>query len=152
MWKRILAMLLLALVCAPLAVPLKPVKRPPDALKCLAWVVHDESRGESLRGSRAVLDVVLKRMNDERKGACEIIAAPSQFSGYNAQAPYVDNKEALDRYQVVKRMKPVTTECKYFHAVYVHPAWANKMTFCFRIGKHIWYKEKKHGSKRSGSR
>lgn len=148
MWKRILAAIALALVCAPLAIPKKPVKHAPEPLKCLVWVVHDESRGEPLRGSRAVLDAVLKRMKDTGKGACEIVSQPRQFSGYNAQAMYVDNKEALARYHVVKRMKPVTHECKYFHAVYVHPAWANKMTRCFRIGKHVFYKEKKHDNRK----
>jgi spore germination cell wall hydrolase CwlJ-like protein len=148
---RVLLAILLAIVCSPLASPQKvryTSDPKPKAYQCLAWVVHDESRGEPLRGSRAVLDAVLKRMKDSGKAACEVIAEPSQFSGFYPEAPYDVSKEALQRFVAVAKMKPVTVECKYFHAVYVHPAWANKMTKCFQVGKHIFYKEKKHASRK----
>lgn len=148
--KKLALAALLALACSPLAIPPKvvynPVPKQPESYRCLAWVVHDESRGEPLKGARAVLDAVLKRMKDTGKKACEIIAQPKQFSGYHPNAPYEVSDEAVERFVTVAKMRPVTVECKYFHAVYVHPAWATKMTRCFQVGKHVFYKEKKHGN------
>lgn len=154
--KKVLLAILLAVICSPLAIPGKvvynPVPKQPTSWQCMAWVVHDESRGEPLKGSRAVLDVVLKRMKDTGKKACEVIAQPSQFSGYHSSAPYRVSKEAVERFVRVAKMRPVTVECKYFHAEYVHPEWATKMTKCFQIGKHIFYKEKKHAKGKRSNR
>lgn len=140
--KRLIAAVLLYVVCSPLSIPPEPVKQPLRGWQCLAWVVHDEARGESLRGARAVLDVVLARMKSTGKTACEIIAQPKQFSGYNERAVYLVSKLAIGRYIVVANMKPVVRGCKFFHAVYVSPAWATKMKRCAQIGRHIFYKEK----------
>lgn len=143
--KRLIAALLLAIVCSPIAVTKEVVHTPTPSWRCLAWVVHDESRGEPLKGSRAVLDVVKKRMKDSGKSACEVVAEPKQFSGYSERKLYEEvSDEALHRYKRVAKMKPVAVECKYFHAVTVRPAWATKFKPCIRIGKHIFYKEKKH--------
>lgn len=52
---------------------------------CMAQVIHDEARGESLAGKEAVAQVVLNRMKDGRfgRGACGVARKPRQFSGYH---------------------------------------------------------------------
>lgn len=144
----------LVLVCSPLAIP--PKVKPytgPEQWRCLAWVVHDEARGEPLKGARAVLDVVLARMKATGKSACEVIAQPRQFSGYKGhKALYELSDETLRRFVKVAKMKPVAVECKHFHATYVRPVWATKMRVCFRIGRHVFlkeiHKEKKHDNRK----
>ena len=146
MIKKLVVAIFLAIACSSLAIPTNVaytvVPETPKETKCLAWVVHNESRGESLEGSRAVLDVVLKRMRDSGKEACDVIAERRQFSGYHERAVRNVSEEALRRYDVVSAMKPVGYKCKYFHAKHVRPAWATKMTKCFRIGNHLFFKEK----------
>lgn len=140
--KYLIAAILMVIVTVPLAAPQKVAYKPIPSWRCLAWVVHDESRGEPLKGSRAVLDVVKKRMKDSGKSACEVVAEHRQFSGYGKKWLYEDVDEvALLRYKRVAEMKPVAVECKYFHATNVRPAWATKMKPCYRVGKHIFYKE-----------
>jgi len=144
--KRWIVLLVLLLVCSPLAIPpAMPKWKGPEQWRCLAWVVHDEARGEPLKGARAVLDVVLARMKDSGKTACEIVAAPRQFSGYKHERQLYELKnEALLRFVQVAKMKPIAVECKHFHATHVSPAWATKMIRCFQIGRHVFYKERKH--------
>lgn len=146
MFRKLVVAMLLAITCSPLAIPQQVVyntaPKQPEESHCMAWVVHNESRGEPLKGSRAVLDVVLKRMQDSGKKACEVIAEPKQFSGYYERSVHEVSEEALQRFIAVAAMRPVTTKCKYFHAKRVSPAWATKMTKCFQIGNHIFYKEK----------
>lgn len=143
--KRLFLALILCFICLPLSTPQKVEYKPPEAWRCMAWVVHDESRGEPLRGARAVLDVVLWRMKKTGKSACEIVAQPKQFSGYKGERVlYELSDEALARFVRVAKMKPVAVQCTHFHAVYVRPAWATKMTRCYQIGRHVFYKERKH--------
>jgi spore germination cell wall hydrolase CwlJ-like protein len=143
--RKIIVALLLMMSCSQLSIPPRLEYKPPEPWRCMAWVVHDEARGESLKGARAVLDVVLRRMKKTGKSACDVVSAPRQFSGYSERKVYnvtLTNKEALQRFIQVAKMKPVAVQCTHFHATYVRPAWATKMTRCVRIGKHIFFKEK----------
>lgn len=154
---RWLLAILLVAVCSPLAkIPpppptLKPVIKTITPEECLAWVIHSEARGESLRGARAVLDVVYARMKKRKKGACQIISAKKQFSGYHRGAFNKVTDGMLDRYYQASKLKPVMKGCTYFHADYVFPAWKDEMIECGVVGRHIFYKEKPI-EKRIGSR
>lgn len=147
MMKWLLA-ILLAVVCTPIAIS-PPVPRGiarqvvSKEDKCLAWVMHDEARGESLRGARAVLDAVKTRMKKRKLGACEVIAQKGQFSGYSSGSLKTVTGSMLDRYEKAKKLRPVVAGCGYFHAIYVEPVWAEGMTLCASVGKHIFYKERK---------
>lgn len=149
---------LLAAVCSPLAtispspyVP-KPLPREISAEECMAWVVHSEARGESLRGARAVIDVVHARMKKNKKGACQIISARKQFSGYKKGVFSKVTDSMLDRYHKAVALKPVVKGCTFFHATYVEPAWKFSMIECGQVGNHIFYKEKPREPKRFENR
>ena len=57
-------------------------------ITCVALAVYYESRGESLRGQRAVASVVMNRKHSSRFGgsACEVIHQRGQFSFVRGQA------------------------------------------------------------------
>ena len=132
-----------------------PKEPPISDEQCLAWVIHDEARGESLRGARAVLDVVLVRMEQRKQTACDAVKEPSQFSGYRAGVFKQVDEAMLTRLKKVSKMSPEVSNCPYFHATYVSPVWRWKMQRCKQIGKHIFYKpikEKTHGKQPSNRR
>lgn len=137
--------LLLFCVCTDLAVP-PPIKPLPDDDLCLAWVIKDEARGEPLKGQRAVLDVVLKRMEVRKLTACEVVKESKQFSGYKPGMEFklhknVDEKD-LTRLYNLRKMNPVVEQSTYFHAEYVKPDWRHKMKRILQVGKHIFYVQK----------
>lgn len=144
--------LLLAVICSPIEIepklpPYVPkavvVKAKPSTEKCLAWVINDEARGESLQGARAVLDAVKTRMKKRKMGACQVIAQKSQFSGYRPGKLKTVTDSMLGRYYKASKMQPVFYGCDYFHATYVRPQWADEMTLCGSVGNHVFYKERK---------
>ena len=111
--------------------------------RCIAWAIHDEARGEPLRGARAVMDVILKRMATRGKSACEIIAQPGQFSGYRHNFVKNISSKSLARFLKVRSMQPVVKDAEYFHAEYVQPGWARGVEVVAKIGRHVFYKERK---------
>lgn len=139
---RWLLALVLVFTCSELAVPPEVIKRPVTATECLAWVINDEARGESLKGARAVLDVVLRRMKLRKKTACQVVAEPKQFSGYKPGVFLGITQEMLTKYEVVNKMPPSVPNCEYFHANYVSPYWNNGLVKCKQIGNHIFYRAK----------
>lgn len=122
------------------------VKQPTSDDICLAWVVKDEARGESQRGQKAVLDVVMKRMETRKLTACEVVKQPKQFSGYKqgTELRLHENvsEEDLTKLYELYRMEPVVKNSEYFHAEYVKPAWRKKYERIKQIGKHIFYNQK----------
>jgi N-acetylmuramoyl-L-alanine amidase len=130
-----------------LAIPAKVVYSLSEPSKCLAWVIHDEARGEPQKGARAVLDAILTRMKKRNKTACEVIAEPRQFSGYKPYIEFKVDDKMIASYEAIQKLPPVVAGCDYFHARSVSPAWRHKMTPCKQVGNHIFYKEKKHDSK-----
>lgn len=142
---KLLLGLLLALSCTDLAIEAR-VSPIDQNLVCKAWVVKDEARGESMKGQRAVLDVVLKRMSTRHLTACEVVMQESQFSGYKKGVEIALHKNVsekdLDKYTEVDKMGSQCSECTHFHATYVKPNWRNKMKRLLQIGKHVFYEEK----------
>jgi hypothetical protein len=132
-------------------------KVPPKELNCLAEAVYFEARGEPEIGQRAVAQVVLNRaasgvypksicgvvyQNQNRRNAC-------QFSFACDGKPEVKNETAAWREaQVVARQvasgdveTPALRTATHYHALYVQPAWAAKMTRLSKIGLHVFYRE-----------
>ena len=109
---------------------------------CIAWVLDSEARGESLRGGRAVLDVVLSRMHLRHKSACEVVRERGQFSGYTRKTKIRVTEKMLTRAEEIYNMEPVfRSDCEYFHNTSVNPNWKG-MAFCAKIGKHKFYRRK----------
>lgn len=130
------------LECSVLSIPshVQPIS---DDFICTAWVVQDEARGESLKGQRAVLDVVLKRMKTRKLSACAVIKQDKQFSGYKNGMELKLHKnvseESLTKLDKLFKMEPVVKNSEYFHAEYVKPTWRHEMKRIVQIGKHIFY-------------
>lgn len=136
--------MLLLLAPEDLAIPSRVFyKLLPTEKDCLAWVIHDEARGEPLRGARAVLDAVLARAKKRQKPVCEVVSEPRQFSGYSPEKIFFVDEKMLQRYREVAELRPVAEGCDYFHATYVKPRWRYSMKVCRQVGKHIFYKEKR---------
>lgn len=133
--------MLLATSCSALTAPVKVIREPVSVVQCGAWVIHDEARGESLKGARAVLDVVKERARLSGKTVCDVVKQPKQFSGYRRGQSFSMSEEQIERYWTVARMEPVVKGSTHFHATYVNPKWNKKMKVVKKVGSHIFYKE-----------
>ncbi|MEO0497147.1 MAG: cell wall hydrolase [Pseudomonadota bacterium] len=124
--------------------------------KCLAEGIYFEARGEPVRGQAAVAQVILNRVRNP--------AFPGTICGVVYQNRNWRNRcqfsFACDRirdrignpklYRDIVEVASATTSGKiwldevgsstHYHATYVRPRWARKMTRLTRIGKHIFYR------------
>lgn len=120
------------------------------AVMCLAMNVYWEARDQSLAGQVAVAQVTINRVfspvypND----VCSVVYERNQFSWYwDGKSDVPKEKEAWNRAQMVAKgvlagsghsdLKGVMN----YHAVYVKPYWASKMSMVATIGDHIFYVE-----------
>ncbi len=137
------------MLCVSLLSTPSPISLITDDTLCLAWVVQDEARGEPVKGQKAVLDVVLKRMEVRHLSACEVVKQPSQFSGYKQgmEIKLYENVslESLTKLHELCKMEPVVKNSEYFHAQSTKPSWRNKMKRVVQIGKHIFYRSDTKG-------
>ncbi len=146
---RLLLAIYLASYCTALVIPADIPKTPVKAVKrgytpseCLSWVLNSEARGEPLKGSRAVLDVVYERMARKDITACQVVMEKGQFSGYKIGMKLAINEDMLTRLEEASRIEPVAKGCTHFHARNVSPTWAKSMTKCASVGGHIFFREK----------
>lgn len=113
---------------------------------CKAYTVFREAGGESLRGQRAVLDIVENRMRIRNKTACEIMAERGQFSFYKAGMRIKITMDVLLNFLNVANMQPVLPRnCEYFHNRSVKPPWSKKFKRVVTIGGHSFYEERNYG-------
>jgi spore germination cell wall hydrolase CwlJ-like protein len=127
--------------------------------QCLAEAIYYEARGEPLEGQVAVAEVVLNRVDDRRypNSVCGVTkqgverGRGCQFS-YACDGRPEQMTSAGPRLQAQKLAgimlaghdRVVTDGATHFHARYVRPGWASRLTRTAQIGQHIFY--------RSGSR
>jgi N-acetylmuramoyl-L-alanine amidase len=109
---------------------------------CKAYAVYMEARGESLRGQRAVLDVIHNRMWDRKLSACGVVKQRKQFSFYNVRKQMELARKDLTHFLVVATMPPVAGKSTFYHERRVHPVWARAMKREAAIGSHIFYTTK----------
>lgn len=111
--------------------------------QCLASVIYYEARGESLKGKRAVLDVVKHRMQTSGKSACTVVKQRKQFSWYPQKPIKRYNKEMQQLLAEVRAHGKVLINERYlyFFSKRIKPKWAYNME-CRTIGKHNFCKEK----------
>lgn len=124
-------------------------------LNCLATAIYFEARGESYRGQVAVAQVVLNRVahklypaticgvvyqNQHRRNACQF-----SFACDGMPERITDRKswtQAEDIARDVAAGSAYLTEVGYsthYHATYVYPHWAPRMTKVTKIGLHVFY-------------
>jgi hypothetical protein len=128
-------------------------------MHCLATAIYFEARGESIKGQKAVGEVILARTHvpgrptticgvvyegSERKTGC-------QFSFTCDHIPDVVRTERLwlraERVaRTVMRTRGrgrIVRGATFYHADYVNPAWASGMVRVAQIGSHIFYRPKR---------
>jgi spore germination cell wall hydrolase CwlJ-like protein len=127
--------------------------------QCLAEAIYYESRGEPLEGQVAVAEVVLNRVDDRRypNSVCGV-TKQGAGNGRGCQFSYAcdgrpermaDSGPRLQAQKLAGIMlaghdRVVTDGATHFHARYVRPGWASRLTRTAQIGQHVFY--------RSGSR
>lgn len=128
-----------------------------DELQCLAMNIYHEARGESIEGRMAVAYVTLNRMASDRfpDSICAVVKQGGetrrhrcQFSWWcdgrsdrplDQQAWHDSVFSAIDA--VMFSQHDTTGKALFYHADYVKPSWARKMTRTSRIGRHIFYRD-----------
>lgn len=130
---------------------------PPKELKCLAEAVYFEARGEPETGQRAVAQVVLNRaasgiypssicgvvyQNQNRRNACQFsFACDGKPEAKNETAAWRKAQAVAREVAAGEVDTPVLRTATHYHASYVKPAWAAKMTRLSKIGLHVFYRE-----------
>ncbi|WP_340588231.1 cell wall hydrolase [Erythrobacter alti] len=119
-------------------------------LMCLAQAVYFESRGEPLDGQLAVARVVINRADSNRfpDDYCSVVTQRAQFSFVrggripqpNAASAAWDRAVAVARIAHRDLWESPADDSLYFHATYVRPRWAGRMTRRAQIDSHIFYR------------
>ncbi len=136
---------------------------------CLALNDYFEARGESLAGRLAVTTVVLNRAMDPRFPAnlCSVIKQNKnrallhrcQFSWtcdgrsdtpHNNIAWHRSLKLAAAVLQKDSSLVDPTGGALWYHSVFVHPAWADRLEVSGIVGGHIFYRDMEHVSAARG--
>ena len=114
----------------------------------LTLCVYHEARGEPPEGQRAVVHVVMNRVEKRNKPVKEIILQPFQFSWANqGKRPAIKDYHALEQCAVSvaealdERVQGKNLDgADHYRAVYVDPSWDDNMTVVKKIGKHIFFR------------
>ncbi|MDO5369502.1 cell wall hydrolase [Paracoccus sp. (in: a-proteobacteria)] len=117
------------------------------SLQCLTEALYHEARGESVKGQRAVAEVILNRVDHPAfpSSVCGVINQPKQFS-YKGKVGRMRDRAAAQRAQRIATEalagapRSLTGGATYFHTTYVKPSWAKRFTRTTRIGAHIFYR------------
>lgn len=119
---------------------------------CLTSAIYHEARGSSLRDQYAVAEVVLNRSHDENyaDSICGVLREPGQFPWYKKRMiPKKRNQEAWQLAEKIafdvqlNKNQVLSKNVTHFHAQYVRPKWARSMKRVTKIGKHIYYSDRK---------
>lgn len=127
-----------------------------SALKCLTEALYFEARGESVKGQRAVAEVILNRVDHPAfpNSVCSVVNQRGQFS-YKGGNLRMRERAAANRAQKIAQdylagaPRGLTSGATYFHTTYVRPSWSKRFTRTTQIGSHIFYR--RGGGKRVAS-
>lgn len=128
-----------------------------DELQCLAMNIYHEARGESSAGRMAVAHVTLNRAASPRfpDNICDVVKQGGETRRHRCQFSWwCDGKSDRPKdsaaweesvFAAITAMTfghdDVTGDALFYHADYVNPYWAGKMTRTGRIGRHIFYRD-----------
>jgi spore germination cell wall hydrolase CwlJ-like protein len=139
------------------AFPLEPLTVAPDQALCLARAIYFEARGEGRDGQLAVAQVVLNRVknpaypstvcgvvyqNKTKRNRCQFSFACDGRSDRVTDQTAFKRAEALARRSVEEQQAtfiPEVGSATHYHATYVRPRWAGRMTETDKIGRHVFY-------------
>ena len=118
--------------------------------RCLAQAVYFESRGEPLDGQLAVARVIVNRAESRTfpDDYCSVVTQRSQFSFVRGGRIPAPNRAsaAWERAKAIAHIahrdlwESEAGDALYFHARYVSPSWARRMTARATIDNHIFYR------------
>jgi len=125
-------------------------------LRCLALNIYWEARSEPLDGQLAVAGVTLNRVADPKfpETICGVVKHSRSARLHRCQFSWwCDGKKdtpvetaAWKRAQQLARLfvagiyTDPTEDALWYHADYVKPVWADKLTRTAKIGRHIFYR------------
>lgn len=121
----------------------------------LALTMYGEARGEGAQGMEAVGHVIMNRVKQGGwYGASvkDVVLKPLQFSCWNSGDPNravmltatpdkLATANAIAGQLLAGQLEDITGGATNYHADYISPSWAKKMTKTVKIGRHIFYKE-----------
>jgi spore germination cell wall hydrolase CwlJ-like protein len=128
--------------------------------ECLVKNIYFEARNQPIKGKQAIAAVTLTRANHKNfpNTICKVVAEQRkrgvcQFSWMcdgKSDNPNLDSKEELAAWKranavaedaLLGKLDNMLDGVTHFHASYVNPSWARKLTKIGKIGDHIFYKE-----------
>lgn len=128
-------------------------------LWCLATAIYFEARGESYRGQVAVAQVVANRVKDRRypdtvcgvvfqnqnrRNSCQFsFACDGIPEAINDNKSWEQAQDIASRFAAGELYLTEVGDATHYHATYVSPAWAPRMTRVTQIGLHVFYKFKR---------
>lgn len=128
-----------------------------EELRCLALNIYWEARSEPLNGQLAVAGVTMNRVASKKfpNKICSVVKQGGAYRRHRCQFSWQcdglsdtpkelqawRNAQQLARLFLVGVYDDPTLEAKWYHADYVKPYWAERMTRTAKIGRHIFYKE-----------
>lgn len=123
---------------------------------CLAAAVYFEARGEPYRGQVGVAQVVMNRVehrlypdticgvvfqNQTWRNRCQFsFACDGRPERVNEQEPWRQAREIADKVTAGSLYLAEVADATHYHASYVYPHWAPRMSKITRIGLHIFYR------------
>lgn len=123
---------------------------------CLATAIYFEARGESYRGQVAVAQVVMNRVkhslypdticgvvfqNQTWRNRCQFsFACDGIPERVNEPEPWRQAESIADQVTAGSLYLSEVANATHYHANYVYPHWAPRMTRLTRIGAHIFYR------------
>lgn len=125
-------------------------------LRCLAENIYHEARGEPYAGRVAVAEVTLNRVASPRfpNSVCAVVHQLNRHAATSRQvAAFSWTLEDVNRprgaaWQRARKVAaevydgehtPIVPDSLHYHATYVEPRWARRMTPIETIGNHVFY-------------
>ena len=116
-------------------------------LQCLSEALYFEARGESVKGQRAVAEVIMNRVDHPAfpKSVCSVVNQRGQFSYKGGSLRMRDRAAANRALRIAEEVlagapRSLTNGATYFHTTGVRPSWSKRFTRTTRIGSHIFYR------------
>lgn len=130
-----------------------PIAAHSSEFECLAKNIYFEARGESFEGQEFVAWVTLNRVGHKRypDTICEVVWQDSQFSWTDNPRSVKEHDayryaESVARYVLMQKSQGAldpTQGATMFHATKKSPFWKSSFVKVARVGRHIFYREKK---------
>ena len=121
---------------------------PRGDIQALTANIYYEARGESALGQLLVAQVTINRTKQEKWPSTieEVVKQRKQFSWFDNLKRYSPkDKDAWKQAELIARIAlendiDFSDGAVYYHATYVKPKWAKKLTHIMTVGNHKFYR------------